>query len=483
MNTRVFLFALLFVALHAMQLNAQKADRSGPPALGDPPQMKLPPIQRSTLSNGMEILLMEKRQVPLLQINIVFLGGTASDPLGSRGLANLAASMMMEGAGGKSALELADAIDVLGARIGVSAGRHSTALRLRTPVSKLDDALPLLADIAMRPSFPGEELERLRKQRLTTLLQWRDETRSIASVLFDRTLYGEEHPYGHPSIGDETSIRSMETSDLQSWHRNTIHPGNAVAIAAGDITMNDLRHRLEVLFGSWEGNRAETPVEPELAAATATTIYLVDKPGAAQSEIRIGRVGAARSTSDYYALLVMNTILGGSFTSRLNHNLREEHGYTYGARSSFSFRRWAGPFMAGAAVQTAVTAEALTEFLKELRGILETVPEEELGRAKNYLAFGYPSSFETVAGIASRLENLRLHELPESYFNDFTGNVLAVSAGDVRRVSTKYIKTDGMAIVVVGDRKVIEEGIRSLNLAPIEFLTIEEVLGKAPELK
>jgi predicted Zn-dependent peptidase len=212
-------------------------------------------------------------------------------------------------------------------------------------------------------------------------------------------------------------------------------------------------------------------------------IYLVDKPGAAQTEIRIGRIGVPRKTNDYYAISVMNTILGGSFTSRLNQNLREQHGYSYGAFSSFSFRPLPGPFIASAAVQTEVTDKALAEFIKELNRILKPVTDDELVRGKNYVALSFPSEFQNVGQIAGNLQELVIYDLPDDYFNNYTSRILAIDKKDVQRVAKKYIDPEKVAIILVGDRAKIEGGVRALNLGPIELLTIEQVLGKAPKVE
>ena len=232
--------------------------------------------------------------------------------------------------------------------------------------------------------------------------------------------------------------------------------------------------------GSWKKKRVKTPKWTDVPQTRGRIIYLVDKPGAAQSEIRIGRVGVARKTDDYYNLRVLNTILGGAFTSRLNQNLREEHGYSYGARSSFALRPQLGPFIASAAVQTDVTDKALTEFMIELNGILEEVPADELSKSQNYVALGYPNNFQTVARVAGQLQDLALHNLPDNTFSNFAPGIYGVSSGDLLRSAKKYIDTDNMAIVIVGDRQVIEEGIQALNLGTIVNLTIEEVMGPVP---
>ncbi|MGD2217375.1 MAG: pitrilysin family protein [Gemmatimonadales bacterium] len=472
---------LTLVLMTATTTQAQVPDRSAPPELGPPPALVLPEIQRAALSNGARVIMLEKHNVPLVQVNLVVGTGYASDPQAMIGLASMAADMMDEGAGGRDALQLADEIEFLGARLYVGAGGHQTVMGLHTPLSRLDAALELMAAVALRPDFLSEELERKRLERLNQMLQARDEPRAIASVIFDRALY-PDHPYGHPAIGYPDVVRAMTVGDLERWHETYFRPNNAFFVVVGDVTMNEIKPKLEALFGDWRRGRIPSIDWPEAEQVTNRTVYLVDKPGAAQSEIRIGRIGVPRLTDDYYALVVMNTILGGSFTSRLNQNLREEHGFTYGARSYFDFAQLAGPFQASSAVQTAVTDAALTEFMKELNGILEPVPEEELERAKNFVALRFPSRFQTVAGIAGQLTELELYDLPDDYFNEFVERILDVTQADVQRVARNYIVPDQMAVIVVGDRVTIEEGIRALDLGPIENLTIEDVLGPAPQI-
>lgn len=471
--------ALLFTLPLVAQ---QKADRTRPPELGPPAALKLPPIQRFALSNGIPVVLMEKHNVPLVQVNLLINSGSAMDPAGKSGLASLTADMMDEGAGTRNALQLADAIDFLGASISTFAGMHTSGVSLYTPLSKLDQALPLMADIAMRPTFPADELERKRKERLTTLAQWHDEARVIASVLFNRTLFGSNHPYGLPTIGNEKTIRSFTPNDLKSFHAAHFHAGNATLIVVGDVNPTALLPKLEAAFGSWEKKPVSKPTWPVVGQVASRRIYLVDKPGAAQSVIRIGRIGVQRTTEDYFPLLVMNTILGGSFTSRLNQNLRETNQYAYGAGSSFDMRVLPGPFLAASDVFTNVTDKALMEFMKELTNILQPVGDEELTRAKNYLAFGYPDNFQSVGQIAGQLGEVVTYNLPDDYFNTYIQSVQAVTKADVERVAKKYLDPEKVAIIIVGDRKAIEKGVRDLKLGPVEVLSIEEVLGKAPKL-
>ncbi|MCC6396161.1 MAG: insulinase family protein, partial [Bacteroidetes bacterium] len=414
MNTTLRMFGAILLCLGmTVSAWAQKPDRSAPPQLGPPPSFSMAAIQHFSLSNGVPVVLLEKHQVPLVQINLLVRAGSVLDPPGKTGLASMMASMMMEGAGGRDALQLADAIDFLGAQVGSSAGMHTAGVTLQTPLSKLDSALALQADIALRPAFAPAELERKRKSRLTTLLQWRDEPRSLATLTFNNTLYGSAHPYGASSIGDEQAIRSLRVEDLRQFHARYFCPDNAVLIVVGDVTAAEMKPKLEREFGAWKGNAEAGLALPQIKQVEKRSIVLVDKPGAAQTEIRIGRIGASRITDDYYPLVVMNTILGGSFSSRLNQNLREQHGYTYGAGSSFAFRLLPGPFLAGAAVHTAITDSALMEFMKELDAIQKPVPDAELERAKNYIALGFPGEFQTVGEIAGKLEEMVIYDLAD----------------------------------------------------------------------
>lgn len=480
---RKFLAAILSVTYYFIfwavcGLTAQ--DRSKAPELGPPPILKLPAIQHLKLSNGLPVVLMEKHELPLVQINLLLKAGSAMEPAGKTGLASLTTAMLDEGAGGRTALQLADAIDFLGADISAAAGQHNSVVALNTPLAKLDSALALMADIALRPTFPAEELERQRKERLTTLGQWHDQPRAIASVIFNQTLYGTKHPYGLPALGDEKTLRGFRTEDLKNFHSTYFRPNNATLVVVGATTAKDILPKLEAAFGKWETGKFPTATWPGISQVQKRQIWLVDKPGAAQSEIRIGRIGAPRLTEDYYALVVMNTILGGSFTSRLNQNLREKHGYAYGAGSAFSFRPLSGPFVASAGVQTSKTDSALFEFMKELKDILPPVSDGELNRAKNYVALSFPQDFQSVAQIAGQLQELVTYDLPDDYFNNYIQHILAVTKDDVARVSKKYLDPEKVAIIVVGDRKVIEKGVRGLNLGPLQILTVEQVLGKVP---
>jgi len=477
-HAKVPIFLLLLLAA-ASRAAAAEPDRSRPPASGPPAPLRLPEIQKLKLSNGIPVLFIETHKVPLVQVAAVVRAGAASEPKGKPGLANLAASMFDRGAGKRSALEISDAVDHLGADLSAGAGWDETAVGVNVPSERLGEALAILADVVLRPTFPEEELERVRKELLTELLQWRDEPAALARVALARALYGE-HAYGRVTEGSEQSVRGITRVDLQRFHSSFVQPGNTTIVAAGDVTAPVLLARLEEAFGSWSGSAARPPALAAAPQVRARSVWLIDLPGAPQSEIRIGRVGPPRSTPDYFPLVVANTVLGGSFTSRLNQNLREQHGYTYGASSRFDFRLSTGPFLAGAAVETTKTAAALSEFFKELEGIRKPIVEEELARARNYVALRYPAGFETTGQLVGRLEERVLFDLPDDFFITYMERVAKVTPSDVARVAAQYIDPRGVVVIVVGDRKKIEPEIRALNLGPLKVFSVDEILGRPP---
>jgi zinc protease len=479
---RINVSTLATVVCASVAVFAQQVpDRSHPPPPGPPPALHLPAIQKLKLSNSLPVWIVELHEVPVAQVNLVVFSGTANDPPGKYGAASLAAAMLEEGAGSRSALQIADAVDYLGADLGAATTSDLSAVRLHVPVERLADALPIMADVALRPTFPKDELERQRQQRLTSLLQGRDDPPTISSVAFSRILYGKGHRYGTPQMGTAETIKTFTSEDLRAFYTATFRPENAVLLAVGDLTADKVMPLFEKSFGGWKGAGAAVPEKlPATDAPPARTVYLIDKPGAAQSQIRIGRIGVPRATADYFPIQVLNTVLGGSFTSRLNNNLREVHGYSYGAGSSFDMRASAGPFSASAGVQTDKTADALKEFFVELNAILKPVPADELARAKNYVALRFPSAFEATSDISRRLEEALVYKLADDYFAKYVQNIQAVTAADVQRVAQKFITPDHLAVVVVGDQKVIEPGIRALNLGPITVMTIDEVFGPKP---
>jgi predicted Zn-dependent peptidase len=435
-------------------------------------------VQKRTLSNGLPVWIVEMHEVPLADLVLVVNAGASADPAGQFGVASFTAAMLDEGAGTRDALELADAIDFLGASITTNASFDASVVHLNTLTAKLGQALPLFADVALRPTFTPAEMDRVRQARLTSILETRDTPALLASAAFSRVLYGPTHRYGTPVVGTEAVNTALTASDLRAFYAAHYRPRNACLIVVGDVTTAALLPALERAFGGWRGAAAAAaPALPPAVPPSGRRIYLIDKPGAAQSEIRMGSIGAARDTPDYFAIDVMNTILGGSFTSRLNQKLRETHGYAYSAGSSFALRRTPGPFVAAAGVQTDKTVEALGEFFKELDGMRAPAPEEDVRRARNLEALSFPGVFETTSGMAGQLAELEIYDLPMTFFNEYIPRILAVTPADVRQAAGKYLAGDALAVVVVGDLATIEPRIRAANLGSVEVLRPGDVLN------
>jgi zinc protease len=470
--------AAFLVALIAATVAAQEPDRSKPPKLGPPPELRLPQIQKQALSNGLPVWLIESHEVPLAQINLLVQAGSADDPAGKFGAASLTAAMLDEGAGARSSLEIADAADFLGAVLTTGGSFDASSVRLNVPVGRLADALPIMADVALRPTFPEKDLERLRQERLTSLLQARADPASIASMAFSRALFGVSHRYGTGSIGTPESLKGLSADDLRAFHAAHYTPANSALVVVGDVRMDAVVPLLERQFGAWKGTQKARAAIPTAPQPARREIHIVDKPGAEQSQIRIGWVGVPRSTPDYFTLVVLNTVLGGSFTSRLNQNLRETHGYAYGASSAFDMRLSAGPFVSAAGVQSDKTADALREFFNEFAAIGKPIPDTELTRAKNYLALGFPADFETTGDLSRRIEDMIVYRLPDDYFSQYVQQVEAATAADVQKSATKYIQPAKFVVVIVGDAKTIAAPVRALKLGPVRVLSVEEAMGQ-----
>lgn len=459
---------VLALVLFQSTVSAQGTfDRTKPPELGPPPRVSLPPIVTRDLPNGLKLMIVEQHELPLADFVLLIGSGSTTDPASKTGVANLTAAMLREGTTTRKSLEIADQIAFLGISLSPSSSWESSTLSLHTPTAQLDSALALFADVALHPSFPATDFERIRKSRLTDLIRLKDQGPAIANLAFPAIIYGSGHPYGAATLGTEASVKSLSIADLQNYYQTTFKPNNSTLIIVGDVNPTQIEQKINALFGGWQHGDVTQLTYADPPKAGTTTIYLIDKPGAAQSSFRIGGVGVPRSTKDYFALTVMNTILGGSFTSRLMQNLRETRGYTYGASSRFDWRRAAGPFLASAEIVAAKTDSALLEFMKELNAIRQTVPASELSRAKRFLQLQVPGNFETTQDIAFQLVPVALYGLPLDYYNNYVQNIEAVTQADVARVAQQYINPGSLAVVIVGDRKTIEAGLKATNVAPI----------------
>ena len=471
MRAAAALVAPILIVFPARGLSAQVVDRSKPPELPPPPALKLPAVQTTVLPNGLTLAIVEMHKVPVVDVQLLIDAGAARDPSTAPGLATFTATMLQQGAGARSALDIADEAAFLGAQLGTAAGFDGASASIHVPKRRLEAALDLLADVVLRPAFADSEIARQRELRAAQLVQQRDEPVSVANIAFPAIVYGREHPYGHPLNGTDSATARLARASVAEFYRTNYRPNGARILIVGDVTLAQARRLIAARFGGWE--RGDVPAFPSPAAAPPTaarTVYLIDKPGAAQSVVRIGHLGPVRTTPDWFALEVLNTILGGAFTSRLNQNLRETRGYTYGAFSQFVPRRLSGAFVALASVVTAKTDSSLIEFLKELRRIrTETVAPAELAKAKAYLTLGLPGDFETTGGAAARFRDLLSFGLPLDYYDRYVDRINAVTAADVQRVARQYIDPDRFDIVVVGDKTKIEAGIKALNEGPIMY--------------
>jgi predicted Zn-dependent peptidase len=430
--------------------------------------VRLPEVERFTLRGGLQVIFVERRGLPVVNAQLLSLGGSAALRKGEAGLASMTASLLDEGTETRDALDLAAEFEHLGATFYCSAGLDASELELNVLSPRLPHALELVADVLLNPTFPETELERIRSERLARLEQELDDPRALATHAFARVLFGGEHPWGSPLLGTVETVQRISRADVVRYHEEHVHPGSATLIAAGDTSPERLEALLGGTLGGWPARPPLRPALPDSPAVTHPRIHIVDRPGAAQSDVRVGRVAAARSTADYFALTVMNTILGGAFTSRLNTRLREEKGYTYGAGSGFSMRRSPGPFVAQAAVHTPVTHLALQDMLHEIRRIGEELVEAtELERAKRYVALRLPQRFEAVGDITARLSELVLYDLPDDYFARYVDRIMAVTAEDVQTAAARHLDARRMVAVIAGDREAIEAPLRSLEIGAV----------------
>jgi zinc protease len=472
------LFCCLFSAGLLMSTAAsaqQTLDRSRIPVPGKAPELRVPEWTKSTLANGAEFIVSEKHDLPLVAFTITIQGGSHhSESATRRGVAGITAAMMSEGTKTRDGEALSNALQLLGTSINVNVGGENGSIGFQSTTSKFPQALDILVDMILNPAFPAEALERLRAQRLVALTQARDQTSAIASRVFPRVLYGTAHPFGQ-NITEET-LKAITRDDVVAFHKAYFQPARALVTVVGDVNASTVKATIEKALAAWpRGGEKPAFNYPALPATHPPTIFLVDKPGAAQSTFAIGNPGPPRSTTDYYALQVMNTMLGGMFQSRLNANIREEKGYSYGVSSQFAFGKGPGAFRTGGDIVSAKSDAALQEFMKELRGIGGTRPitDQELATAKDSLIQRLPGTFASVQSVNSAIVSLWTQGLPDKYYQDYAAKISDIRKEDLVRVANQYIDMDHLAIVIVGDRATIEAPLKATGIAPITLLDIE----------
>ncbi|CAN5693423.1 pitrilysin family protein [soil metagenome] len=436
------------------------------PKSGADPKFSLPAVEKKKLSNGLEVWMVRQPELPLVSMNLVLNTGGAANPAGKEGLSSVTANLLETGTKTRSAVEIANQLQSIGANFGAGSSWDQTNVSLQTLTRNLDKALDIYADVINNPLFPADEFETQRKRTLVGFEQLKDNPNAISNIAYNALLYGKNHPYGKSLSGNKDSITNLKRDDVVKFYDTYYRPNNAALIVVGDVDAKTLLPKLEKAFAGWKAGDVSAITTPEAENFDAAGIYIVDKPGAAQSVISIGQIGVARDNPDYFPLQVMNSILGGQFSARVNMNLREDKGYTYGARSGFAFRRGAGPFSASADVKTAVTKESVMEFMKELNGIRGSIPvtKAELEYNKQSIIRRFPRTVETVGQISGALTDLYVYDLPATYYNDYIQKVNAVTVEDINRVANKYLTPEKMAIVIVGDRAVIEPKLKEIDV-------------------
>ena len=454
-------------------------DRSRLPVPGPDRPFHFPRIARRTLPNGLELRAVTHNAVPVVSIVLLVPGGSSVDPADHHGLVSITAGLLDEGSRGQSALEVADRVARIGGDLDLEVGTDAVVISLTTLDRFYATGLSLVHEIVTTPNLAADDFNRIRNLRLERLRQMKDHAGAMAERAFARVLY-DRHPYGHLGLGTTGSLTGTTVEETRLLHAALFSPAGATLVVVGDRPADELLDEASATFGAWHA--AASPMTIDRAAALApppaaplATLGVVSRPGAAQSELRIGRVCAARATPDYHALLMLNTILGGQFVSRINLNLREDKGYTYGVRTGFDLRRGVGPFVLQTSVGTDVTAAAIREALHEIRAISSTRPAtaDELSLAFTTVSKGYPRGFETASQVARSVAQLALHGLPDTYFEEFIPRLAQVTQDDVSRAAGRYLDAGKMTTLIVGDLDKIAESLPDLGLGPHQVLTPE----------
>ena len=470
----LYAISLGLASLAAAQAQ-QPLDRTRIPPAGKTPELRVPSWTKTELANGATLIVSERHGLPLVSFSITFLGGgNQFEPADRRGLAAITSSMMTEGTTTRTGDQLSDALQLLGTNVGTNIGGEEGSMGFVSTTRNFEGTLAILSDMMLNSTFPADALERVRGRTLVALTQAKDQPTVVGAQVFAKILYGDTHPYGQRA--NETSVKAITREDVVAFQKAYFQPGRAIITVVGDVTAAKIKGAVERTFTAWKKAGDKPSFDyPKLPERRPATIYLVDKPGSAQSVVNIGLPGPPRNTPDYFALQVLNTILGGQFQSRLNANIREQKGYSYGVNSAFAYGKGPGAFRAGGSIFSAKTDAALIEFMKELKGIVGDRPitDEELQTAKDSLIQALPQRFASVSAIGSAITGLMVQGLPDNYYQNYAKAVSAVTKEDLLRVANLYIDLNHLAIVIVGDRSSVEPALKATGIAPITILDIE----------
>jgi zinc protease len=455
-------------------------DRTTPPAGGAMRSFDFPAVERFDLADGLDLRVARLPRLPVASVNLFIRSGESLLQEGRAGLSVLTADALDGGTRSRSGAELAEALERLGARFGANAGWEGTSVDLYCLADRLPEALALMAEVVRTPSFPADEVARAKEQHLAELRQRLMDPASLASDVALSRYFEAPVPYARPLDGTVESVTPLTREDLLEHAARTYRPGSGGLVVVGDVDAREMRSLAEEHLGSWEPQKGAAGGFDVTAQSTERRVLVVDRPGSVQSEIRVGHVGAARSTPDYFALSIANMVLGGTFTSRLNLNLRERHGFTYGVRSHFSFRGRPGPFQVSTSVGTDVTSDAVREIVSELEAFAEGgATDDEVAAARDFAAGIFGLQLETTSQIASRLTHLVMFGLPDAYYHEYRDRVRAVTTIEVAEAARRHVRPSEAQIVVVGDADRVVGPLNELALGTLEVRTVQrEVRGE-----
>src|SRR2546423_4959871 len=438
------------------------------PKSGPVREYHFPDFHDSALASGIRLVTAPVKKLPLATVLVIVDAGSANEQRGKEGIASLTAGGLLEGTGRFDGGELAEKFEQLGTSLESGADWDSAFIKITTLSDKLEEATRLLGEVISSPVFPEREIERLKAERLAEILQLETEPRGLADEKFSEFLYAPESRYSKPDEGSAESVSALSRRDVEEFYRSRYRAGSTTVIVAGDISTDEARQLVTRAFERW---RAGKPSNQPLIATARTkrkSLHIVNKAEAPQSELRVGHVGLPRKHPDFFPTLVMNAVLGGLFGSRINLNLREAHGYTYGASSAYDWRRGPGPFVVSTAVQSEVTTPALREILLEIdRMRSDKISDEELSLARDYLDGVFPIRYEPPAAIAFALETLVVYDLPADYYDSYRRNIRGVSADVVLQAARSHLHPDELQTVVVGDSSVIRDSVADLKLGDL----------------
>jgi zinc protease len=439
------------------------------PVAGPPLHFELPTPKSFALENGLKVYLVQQDSLPIVSASLIARAGSDSNPMGKGGLAGITAQTMGESTTTRDLTTLAEAQELIGSRIGVGASMDSASASLTMLTNHIDEGMDLLADVVQHPAFKDEDLDRVRKQRLVTISQEGDSVSAVAQRIGPMLIYGN-HPYGSSPIGTADSVQALTRADVTGFYGSHFGPADSALVLVGNVNETEARTLAKHYFGSWTGKASADAAIPPAPSPKPTRIVIVDKPGAPQTALYAYGMGLPITTPDLQALQVMNYTLGSSFASRINMNLREQHGYTYGASSGYSFYRGGGLFLAGGLMRTDITADAVKQLLYEIKRFPSNPPTDaELKMAKDARIQSLPGQFETNAATADALGSIFLYGRSLDYYAKLPSKYTSITSPDVARVAKEDVHPDQLVIVAVGDRAKIEPGLKELNLAPIEF--------------